>query len=132
MIEINNLTSFEIGKKDLRNLGLKILKKESGKGLEKDLSLALVAPSRIKELNKKYRKKDRATDVLSFEDKETWGEIVICPSQVEKNARQAGSSFKKELLRVFVHGVLHLLGYDHIKEKDRKEMEKKEQYYLNI
>jgi len=132
MIEVNNLTAYSIGKKSLKELALKILKKESrGNFKKKDLSVALVAPSRIKELNRRYRKKNRPTDVLSFQDKENWGEIVICPSEVEKNAKKFNSNFKKELSRVLIHGVLHLLDYDHEEEKEKERMKKKEEFYLN-
>ena len=134
MIEVNNLTAYSIDKKFLKGLALKILKKESSSSnfKKKDLSVALVAPLRIKELNKRYRKKNRPTDVLSFQDKENWGEIVICPVEVEKNAQKFNSNFKNELSRVLIHGVLHLLGYDHEKDKDEEKMRQKEEYYLNI
>jgi probable rRNA maturation factor len=133
MIEVNNLTAYSINKKLLERLALKILKKESGGFFKKkDLSIALVAPLRIKELNKRYRKKNRPTDVLSFQDKESWGEIIICPSEIKKNAEKFNSNFKKELSRVLIHGVLHLLGYDHEKAKEEERMRKKEEYYLNF
>lgn len=134
MIEVNNLTAHPIDEKFLKGLALKILKKESGRNYSeaKDLSVAMVAPSRIKELNKRYRKKDRPTDVLSFQDKENWGEIIICPIEVKKNAKKFNSNFKKELSRVLIHGVLHLLGYDHEKDEDEEKMRRKEEYYLNI
>ena len=134
MIEVNNLTVYSIDKRFLRELALKILKKESSSRYFKknDLSIALVAPFEIKELNKRYRKKNRPTDVLSFQDKESWGEIIICPVEVKKNAKKFNSNFKKELSRVLIHGVLHLLGYDHKKVKEEEKMNKKEEYYLNI
>ncbi|MCX6760524.1 MAG: rRNA maturation RNase YbeY [Candidatus Nealsonbacteria bacterium] len=133
MIEVNNLTDYSIDKKFLRELAFKILKKESSNCFEKkDLSIALVVPLRIKELNKRYRKKNRPTDVLSFQDKENWGEIIICPVEVKKNTKKFNSNFKKELSRVLIHGVLHLLGYDHEKDKEEEKMKKKEEYYLNI
>lgn len=132
MIEVNNLTAYSIDKKLFKELAFKVLKKETKDCFEKDLSIAIVAPSRIKELNKRYRKKDRPTDVLSFEDKESWGEIVICPAEVRRNAKKFNSNFKKELSRVLIHGVLHLLGYDHEKAKEEEKMKKKEEYYLNI
>jgi len=133
MIEVNNLTSYSVDNNLLIKLTLKILKKEFGNNIKKkDLSIALVAPLRIKELNKRYRKKDQRTDVLSFQDKESWGEIIICPVVVKKNARKFNSSFKKELSRVLIHGILHLLGHDHEKAKEKEEMNKKEEYYLNI
>ena len=133
MIEINNLTAFSINKKYLEKLALNILKKESGiAAKKKNLSIALVAPIRIKELNRRYRKKNRPTDVLSFQDTDTFGEILICPAEVERNARKLNSNFKKELSRVLIHGILHLLGYDHKNNEEEDIMKKKEEYYLNI
>ena len=128
MIEINNLTSFRVNKKLLNNSAQKILKDKKKQNFE--LSIALVSQEKIKKLNKKYRKKNRPTDTLSFLYKNS-GEIVICPKEVKKNAKNFGSTFEKELVRVLIHGVLHLLGYDHEKSKLRaKKMEAKEKYYL--
>lgn len=131
MIEINNLTSFTLDKKLFTGVAKKVLSGEN-KGTE-TLSLAFVSKEEIKKLNKKYRKKNKATDVLSFDlttnyklpTKNSYlGEIVICPEVVKEK--------KEDILRVFVHGILHLLGYDHKKnEKEAKEMEAKEEKHLN-
>lgn len=129
MIEVNNLTSSAIDESLIKRVVRKVLKGERKKMSE--LSIAFVGEARIKGLNKKYRKKNRATDVLSFPG-EKEGEIVICPSVVKKNAKSFDSSFKSELVRILIHGILHLLGYEH--EKSRKEaekMEKKQGYYLS-
>jgi probable rRNA maturation factor len=126
MIEVNNLTPYSINKRFLKKIAEIILRNK-----KKNLSIALVGQKRIKELNKIYRRKNRLTDVLSFEDEETLGEIIICPSEVKKNAKRFNSSFKKELKRVLIHGILHLLGYDHeVSIKKANEMEKKQNYYL--
>lgn len=68
-----------------------------------------------RKLNREFRDRDYATDVLSFPSVEPqWlGELVICPQVVEKAARAHRLSFKAELGYVLLHGVLHLLGYDH-------------------
>ncbi|KPJ73409.1 hypothetical protein AMJ48_01485 [Parcubacteria bacterium DG_74_1] len=129
MIEINNLTTTLVDKKSLKEIGQKILEKEEKEG--KDLSIALVGQKKIRELNKNYRKKDKATDVLSFKY-DSLGEIVICPEVVRKNAKKFNSTFKKELARVLIHGILHLLGYDHNKSiTEAKRVIKKEKYYLS-
>ena len=128
MIEINNLTLGEVDEEFLRGVAKKILKGENKKEL--NLSIVFVGESRIKKLNKEYRGKNKVTDVLSFGD--GLNEIVICLQEVKKNARKFNSSFKRELARVLVHGILHLLGYEHEKEKKEAEkMEKKQEYYLN-
>lgn len=127
MIEINNLTSVFIDRKYLKKISEKVLRKEKKK---KDLSVALISPGQIKKLNKKYRKKNRPTDTLSF-SYDNYGEIVICPQQVKNNAKKYHSTFKKELSRVLIHGILHLLGYEHEKNPRKKKlMEKKENYYV--
>lgn len=127
MIEINNLTSVFIDKKYLKKISEKVLRKEKKK---KDLSVALVESGQIKKLNKKYRKKNRPTDTLSFLY-DNYGEIIICPRQVKSNAKKYHSTFKKELSRVLIHGILHLVGYEHEKNpKKKKLMEKKENYYV--
>ena len=81
----------------------------------------------IKDLNSTYRGKDYVTDVLSFEDGDTLpdgrvflGSIIICLEKTEKQAKEIGNSFDEELRFLFMHGVLHLLGYDH--ETDEGEM----------
>jgi len=131
MIEINNLTSFALDKKLFTGIAKKVLSGEN-RGAE-TLSLAFVSKEEIKKLNKKYRGKNKPTDVLSFElaEKECLGEIVICPEVVKENSEKFGGGFKKEIVKVFVHGIFHLLGYDHEKsEKEAEKMEAKEEQYL--
>jgi len=128
MIEVNNLTASSIDKKFLKGVAKTVLKGENKK--ETMLSVVLVGEGRMKELNKKYRGKNKATDILSFG--EGLNEIVICYSEVKKNAKRYNSTFKKELTQVLIHGILHLLGYEHGKsEKEAKKMEKKQEYYLS-
>ena len=130
MIEINNLSEKyrKIDTVFLKKVATKVLKEEKNKK-KIELSIAIVNPQEIKKLNKKYRKKNKPTDVLSFgEIGGDISEIVICPEEVEKN----GKDFKKELTLVLIHGILHLLSYDH--EKTKKEAEKmfqKQEEYLS-
>jgi len=129
MIEINNLTTIktEIDEEFLKNIVKKILEEKKKK---LNLSIALIGPNRMKKLNKRYRGKNRVTDVLAFPN-QGLEEIVICLREVKKNAKKFNSTFKKELTKVLIHGVLHLLGYDHEKgEREREEMKKEENYYL--
>jgi len=122
MVEINNLTTVSIDEEFLKKVAEKVLEGEKAKG---ELSIALVGQGRIRELNKKYRGKNRVTDVLAFPSNGL-GEIVICLREVKKNAKRFGSSFEKELATCLIHGILHLLGYDH------EKMEEKQKYYLSI
>lgn len=134
MIEINNLAAKKITPGFLEKIAKKVIMKEAGPKLKNgwELSIVLLGPSKMKELNKRYRGQDKATDVLSFEYDDS-GEIVICLSEVRKNAKEFGFSFKKELARVLIHGLLHLWGYDHEKSvKAAKEMARKENAYLSL
>lgn len=128
MIEINNLTTTSIDEDFLKGVAEKVLKGENRK--EAGISIVFVGQGRMRKLNKKYRRKNRVTDVLAFG--EGLNEIVICLREVKKNAKRHDSTFEKELARVLIHGLLHLLGYDHEKsEKEAKIMEKKQEYYLS-
>ena len=128
MVEINNLTNAPVDKEFLKKIGEEVLKKE--KKDSKDLSIALIRQKEIRELNKNYRKRDKSTDVLSFKYN-TLGEVIICPEMVRANAKKFNSTFKKELARVLIHGILHLLGYSHETDAAKaKKMRKKEEDYL--
>ena len=90
------------------------------------VSLVFVNEKESQELNLRYRHKSKATDVLSFASNEEkyLGELVICPACVQKG--------EKELLRVVIHGLLHLLGYEHeASQKKAFVMKQKEERYLN-
>ncbi len=145
MVEINNLTSVEIDLNFLKKIAEEILKEERKE--KESISIALVGPARIKRLNREYRRKNRVTDVLSFPNKEIMfeefkfkeiekieglGEVIICLREVRKQAKRFKEAFEKELARVLIHGILHLLGYNHEKNKEKaKLMEEKENYYLS-
>lgn len=127
-IEINNLTPAKIDIELLKKTAEKVLKEESKRG---DLSVVLICGRRMRSINKKYRKKDKATDVLSFEKTIGLGEIVLCPEIIRKNAKNLDLDYNKELKRALIHGILHISGYDHEKSKKKeKEMKEKEDYYL--
>jgi len=129
MIEINNLTTTVVDEDFLKKTAKIVTDGEKKKAIE--LSIALVRQGRIRELNKRYRGKNRVTDVLSF-SYDGSGDIVICLGEVKKNARRFGTTFEKELSKVLIHGILHLLDYDHEKnEKEAEKMRKKEEYYLS-
>ncbi len=77
-----------------------------------ELSIVIMGEAKMRELNKKYRQKDKATDVLSFQYGNS-GEVAICLKEVKKNAKKFKSTLNKELTRVLIHGILHVLGYSH-------------------
>ena len=140
MVEINNLSSEVIDELLFKKIVRFVLKKENKEG---EISIALVGPEEIRKLNKDYRKKDSSTDVLSFsnrndiieiKDKKKCfiGEIVLCPEKIRKNSQELKSDFTKELYWALIHGILHLLEYDHENLGDVKKMNKKEEYYLSF
>jgi probable rRNA maturation factor len=87
-----------------------------------EVGVALVTDARIRRLNARYRRKDAATDVLSFPADGTLGDIVIATGVARRQARQAGHSYATELRVLALHGLLHLLGYDHDDPQDRGRM----------
>jgi len=128
MIEVNNLVKTPISKNWIKRViqkSLHILKQT--KKLE-DISIALLGDKTIKKLNKIYRGINKITDVLSFEEV---NEIIICYSQAKRQAKEQKHSLKKELEILLIHGLLHLLGYDHEKNKDALKMRKLEKKLLN-
>jgi probable rRNA maturation factor len=79
-----------------------------------DVAIALVTDARMRVLNRSYRRKDYATDVLSFDGEgETLGDLVIAKGVAARQAREAGHTLQTELRVLALHGLLHLLGYDH-------------------
>ncbi len=85
------------------------------------VTVALVPDARVKALNKQYRRKDVVTDVLSFpaEEPGDLGDVVIAHGVAGRQAREAGHSIRTELRVLALHGLLHLLGYDHERDDGR-------------
>ncbi|MCH8244496.1 rRNA maturation RNase YbeY [Patescibacteria group bacterium] len=130
MIEIRNLTRSKIQTALLKKTAERILKREGKAHL--DVSVALLGAKRAQELNRIYRGKNYPANVLSFPEKELGlGEIVLCPFVIRKDALEYKISFKRAVSWMFVHGLLHLLGYDHKTSNDEKKMTQKEQQYLS-
>ena len=90
-----------------------------------ELGVALVSDQRMRSLNKSYRRKDYATDVLSFEG-DGVGDLVIATGVATRQAREAGHSYQTELRVLALHGLLHLLGYDHEDPDDNGRMQRAE------
>ena len=134
--------------------------KEFGLIEELEVSVSLVSKFFIRAVNKFFRNNNKATDVLSFptlpllpKDSETLkqlitrknnkneinpvttflplGDLLVCMPVVKKHAKAYGNSMEREFAYMIVHGMLHLLGYDHIKEQDKKQMRKVEERVLN-
>lgn len=103
--------------------------------------IVFVGNKKIKEINKKYRNKDSVTDVISFAFEESktikykevriLGEIYISIDKAIEQAKEYNHSIKREICFLTVHGLLHLLGYDHMTLKDERKMRKLEEEILN-
>ena len=104
------------------------------------LTILLSNNKNIKKLNKKFRNKNKSTDVLSFPSekklnikKSTYlGDIVISYEFMNKPKALNNLEFKDKVIKIFIHGYLHLLGFDHIKLKDFKKMFKEEQEIYKV
>lgn len=99
---------------------------------ESDVDLYLTDDEEIRELNRTYRNRDKATDVLSFPLKDQWdaslGEIIISVETADR--QREGQPLSDELLQLFVHGLLHLMGYDHETEEESGKMRPLERMFL--
>ena len=112
------------------------------------MTITFTTPEEIRKINKKYRKIDKATDVLSFpmfekdelDEKikngdfpyeDVLGDVIISIEKVREQAEEYGHSFERELSYMLVHGFYHLMGYDHIEEEDKKVMRPKEEKILS-
>ncbi len=105
------------------------------------ISLLLTDNKKIQVINRDFRNKDIPTDVISFAYHETeefdigpydtLGDIIISLERVEQQAKDFNHSFKREFYYVLTHGILHILGYDHIDEEEKKEMRAREEAILS-
>ena len=129
-----------VNEEETREYVQKVLEKEYESEAPVYMSLLFTGNDEIQVINREYRDKDQPTDVISFAYHETedfdigpydtLGDIVISLERVVEQAKEYNHSDKRELFYVLTHGILHLLGYDHIEEEDKKEMRDKEEEIL--
>lgn len=98
-----------------------------------EVSVSFVGDEEIRDLNRDYRGVDKSTDVLSFPmddefiiDNRILGDVIINTRRVMEQAEELGHSNERELSYLTVHSILHLLGYDHMEDEDKKEMRERE------
>ncbi len=138
--EIKEIEEF-MEEEKIKKISSFILKKEYGGEYEKNdyyLSFLITTDEIIREINREYRNKDTSTDVISFAYNETenvgplniLGDIVISFEKVTEQAKEYGHSVEREFYYVLSHGLLHLLGYDHIDENEKKIMREREEEIL--
>lgn len=112
---------------DVLNAVCKVLQVDPN---EVEVNYAFVRKGQIRKLNKKFRKVDKVTDVLSFPDgdwnpetnKKFMGDVLICKAVAKKQAKMFGQSLAREITFLQVHGTLHLFGYDHMEPADEAKM----------
>jgi len=125
MIDLDNQTDFQISLEPLQKI-LSFVTKEP-----KHVELIVTDSDSIRQINREYRSIDKATDVLSFPYEqlgfhdEVLGSIIICIDFIQAGAATFHHTEEDELKLLFIHGLLHILGYDH--EVDNGEMREKEQ-----
>ena len=139
-IELTNLATIPCDEGRIKDVALYSLNR-LGIHPDSELSISLVDETEMSSLNAQWMDENNATDVLSFPMDEmkpnsaaqgpgVIGDIVLCPSYAETQARQAGHSLQEELELLTVHGVLHLLGYDHRESEEQRIMFSIQDEYL--
>ena len=145
MINVDVLVDYLIWKKRINKPNFffnRILKSfpKKYKFLNKKVHFTLLLSNNknIKRLNFKFRKKNKSTDVLSFPlnkkiDKKLYlGDIIISYEFMNKPQLSGNTVFRKKVIKIFIHGFLHLIGYDHKKNKDFKKMSNEEIKIFNL
>ena len=105
-----------------------------GKSIDK-FFYHFVSESKIQQVNNDHLNHNFITDVITFDysvDKAISAEAFVCPEEVLKNAKRYSQSFENEVVRVLLHAVLHVLGYDDKSKESRQEMRKQEDHFLAI
>ncbi len=128
---INHTRKYIINTKQLKKLIKRI--GELANCRDGIVSISFVGKKRIKNINKRFRKSNKVTNVISFPfldvvaGEKIIGDIVICPIVASDEANKYGNNFVDYITFLLIHGFLHLLGYDHIKKEDQLLMETKEE-----
>jgi probable rRNA maturation factor len=120
------------GKKELRTIVLKILKKEKKKAGE--ITVVTCSDNYLLDINKKHLKHNYFTDIITFDYSEERinGDLFISIDRIRENAKTFKVTINNELKRVLIHGILHLCGYKDKSSEQKKQMKQKEDYYLSL
>ncbi len=115
---------------------IKLILKHLRLSSNKDLCITFLDDKGMRELNSTYRGIRRTTDVLSFPqdgpDTRSLGDIIISVDTAKRHARFYRISMQREIIKLIIHGILHILGYDHKKKNDANKMRKKENELLHL
>ena len=142
VVSESNLWSKKIKKKDIFFNSLASFFPKKYRYIKKKISLTILLSNNknIRKLNKKFRSKDKSTNVLSFPCEKEFnikkslylGDIVISYEFMNKPKTLSNLEFKNKVTKIFIHGFLHLLGYNHIKLKDFKKMLREEEKIYKV
>ena len=139
-------TEIEITDEILESLekGINVILEKEAIEIPVEVSISFVENDEIQKLNKEYRKKDQPTDVLSFPLVERGqlergqapceiplGDIIVSIPKVVEQAKEYGHPYLRELVYLTVHGMFHLLGYDHMNQEEKAIMREKEESVMN-
>ncbi len=140
---VNHVKSYNVNTKKIKEIAIEICERLSIHHYE--VSLQFIGPARMKTINKQFRQKDKSTDVLSFPQYE-WkkpllasmspspklkrrilnpmplGDVVISIADADKNAKESKHGLDQEVCFLMIHGILHLVGHDHMKAAEKKIM----------
>jgi probable rRNA maturation factor len=98
-------------------------------GKKYSLSLAFLAEKKMLEINRKYRKKNKSTNILSFPLSKTEGEILICPATAKSELKKFGRTYPELLQFLVIHGMLHLKGMEHSSRMEEAEKKYDQKYF---
>lgn len=146
-VEYNGIDKMTKEEKMIKNVVQNVLKAEKIIH-DVDVYITLTNNNEIHKINKEYRNVDNPTDVLSFpmyereeidflrkdkvgDEEEILGDIIISIDKVKEQSEEYGHSFERELAYLVTHGMLHLLGYDHMVEDEKKVMREREEEILS-
>jgi len=142
VVSESNLWSKKIRKKEIFFNSVVSFFPKKYKFIKKKISLTILLSNNknIKKLNKKFRNKNKSTDVLSFPSEKNFnikkssylGDIIISYEFINKPKTLNNLQFKNKVIKIFIHGFLHLLGYDHIQLKGFKKMLKEEEKIYKV
>ncbi|MEW6007994.1 MAG: rRNA maturation RNase YbeY [bacterium] len=131
LVDVANRQKMRLPVRRIKAMAKEVFEKE---GKEGEISIAFVNDNEMRDLNKRFKGKDRPTDVLAFllnpksqilNPKFLFGEVIISTERAKRQAREYGISFIEEIITLLIHGLLHLLGYKH-----SKMMKQKEEFYF--
>ncbi|MFH0818866.1 MAG: rRNA maturation RNase YbeY [Patescibacteria group bacterium] len=126
---IKSVSAPAVNEKNIFEVVSLVNKNNPEKG-QREINIIIVSDREIRKINRIYRHKDKITDVLSFIYTKEVGEIYIAYNRACRQAKEKKISVRKEVNILLIHGLFHILGYDHVKNSDAEKMIIKEQQIL--